>query len=354
MTQLPVIIETFIVGLILGSTLAWFHGAPAACRMRFRPVARISSLAKENTVMWSQHNNLLSLDECLQFLESSSAVGASHGDGRNKTTSTRVWFIDGSWYHKGRRNGREQFIQGPRIVDSIYFDLDDICDQSSHLSHMLPSRALLRAWMSHHGISSKDHVIVYGRHGCYFTPRVWFTLQREVDRVSLMQASLEEWIDRGGPVESTPVSVVRAIDLEVQNDRDEKQDYENIVDLSGMKQLVIGSSAGNAFILDARGSSYAQKGHMPGAIHIPYATLTEPNNTLRLKSLDELQSIFRQAGVAPHQNSTKTIVCTCGTGVSACSLYLALLELGYSSDDMLIYDGSWEEWESAQNSPRTK
>lgn len=169
-----------------------------------------------------QSRNLISVAESLELfhlqqhhLPSSSSKDASMPS--SPPTSRRtLHFMDGSWYHKGNRNGRLEFCQGPRIPHSVFFDMNDISSSSrsdddpsttrsppSLLSHMQPSPRLFAAYMDACHIQPHDCVIVYGGSGCAFLPRVWFTLRHVMGHVNvrLMQGSIQEWIEAGGAVE---------------------------------------------------------------------------------------------------------------------------------------------------------
>jgi hypothetical protein len=82
----------------------------------------------------------------------------------------RVKFVDGSWFLSGR-NGKEEYMIGPRIQDAIYFDINDIADTTTkpNLKHMMPSKELFASYMDAAGISNDDHVIVYGSKDCVRT-----------------------------------------------------------------------------------------------------------------------------------------------------------------------------------------
>jgi thiosulfate/3-mercaptopyruvate sulfurtransferase len=294
-------------------------------------------------------SNLLSVEQCLNLYNSD---------------DNSVRFIDGSWYHKGSRNGRSDFEQGPRIPTSIYFDMNDIAASKelfphlnpTGLSQMQPPTSLFAAFMDACGITSSDHVIIYGRDGCAFLPRIWFTFRHVMghERVSLMQGSLNDWMEAGGPVdtERLTVPIPRAKDLDLTRNASYQATYKNdvILDLQEMKAIVAESSSTDAIILDTRGSSFAY-GHMPGAIHVPYSSLHAPGYPNRFKPVNELRDVLQAAGIG-YVPSKNRLVVTCGSGVSVCSLYLAMEECGLTTETTAVYDGSWEEWGSLDNVPK--
>ena len=288
--------------------------------------------------MSSAKPNLLSVEECLGLQDN-------------------AIFCDGTWFHKGTRNGRAEFQEGPRIRGARHVDMSDIATTKDlfpelnpkGLLAMLPPEHLFAATMDAFNITNTDHVIVYGKNGALFTPRTWFLFKHFGHiNVSLMQGSLEEWIAAGGAIETTPITVPFAKDI-LENSSvspcykiDRQQ---NVVDMEQMRNIV---EDDDTIILDPRGSSFV-KGYIPGAKHIPYSSLTMEDNGLKLKSRKELMEIFEQAGVDVH--APQDIVCSCGSGVSVCHLVLALEECG-RTDNTFIYDGSWQEWKSDPNTPK--
>jgi len=307
--------------------------------------------------------NLVSIEECIEAQKQCDTSENSDG--------ARLVFVDGSWLYKGDRNGRIEYEQGKRIAGARYFDMDDISASFDlfpelnprKLPQMLPPKQLFAAAMDELDIRNTDHVVVYGTEESEFIPRIWFTFRafgHDANRVHLMQGSLEAWEEQGGKIESAPTTAIKASTLDLSSQpRYLARDAKNVCNMEAVMSAIMGhQSLGESstqerkedsppMILDPRGSSYA-KGHMPGAVHIPYSSLVDPDDCLRFKPQSELQSIFDKAGVT----KDRRIICSCGSGVTVCSLFVALLECGYDPDDISIYDGSWAEWKDEPQAPK--
>lgn len=297
-----------------------------------------------------------------------------------------IQFIDASWWHKGVPDaGRRFFQQGPRIPHSIYLDIDDFCLPSEfnpkNLPHMLPTSNQFAAVMDHYQISNKDHIFIYARKGVFFTPRIWFLFRafgHDPSKIHLIQGSLEEWIEKGGPVEEgyREVSRLREIMEMTQKISKEKETKEqqpgkdacdhnysalkspnHVCDLNFMLNVVeinasTTSSDETAIIIDSRGISFYTSGHIPGSIHIPYDRFTTKEDSLRWKSIEELRNVFQSVGIDPL--TEQRIIATCGSGISVCHTLLALELCGRDLKNDFMYDASWAEWGSETHTPKVK
>lgn len=294
-----------------------------------------------------------------------------------------VKFVDASWYHRGARDGRAEFERGPRIAGAVHFDLSDVRDHRHPVPRMLPTPRVFAAAVDALDVTpDHHHVILYGRAGAVFVPRVWFTFAVLMGhpQTSIMRGTLEDWMEAGGPVEVHPVETMRVADLALDDDDDattsESSSYpvrpvpssDRVASLEDIQSLITpDGDNNNTLLVDARGSSFA-KGYIPGSINIPYASLLDPQNTGRFRSRPELERIFRNAGVPledlirqrdDYDSSSSSsrhrrivIICTCNSGVSACSLYLALRECDVPEDALRVYDGSWQEYRRYPHLPK--
>lgn len=249
-----------------------------------------------------------------------------------------VSFVDGSWYLKDQhRNGRDEFL-AMRIPGAVFFDIDAISDQVSDLPHMLPSADAFSQAVSALGLSRDKQIIVYDGPGLFSAPRVWWTLKTMgADHVSILEGGFDTWKANTYPVETGNPNPARV------------QIFSNAFDASRVasKQEVEETvAASNAIIIDARpiarfdGTASEPRpglrsGHIPGSKSLPASALVTDG---RLKPKETLDAIFNDLGIGMET----PVITTCGSGVTAAILTLALEETGRKNHK--LFDGSWAEW----------
>ena len=253
--------------------------------------------------------------------------------------------LDGSWHmpHLGR-DARAEFVAG-HIPGAAFFDIDAIADQATSLPHMLPDEATFAAAVGALGVGSGDRVVVYDVRGVVSAARVWWTFRAfgHAD-VAVLDGGLPKWRAEGRPVEAgaaapapRPFQARRRPELV----RDLEAMRANLV--SGAAQVLDARSAGRFAGTEPEPRAGLRGGHIPGSLNLPYETLYREDGTLR--SPQELGGALRRAGV----DLGKPVVTTCGSGVTASVLALALYLVGRS--DVAVYDGSWSEWGGRPDTP---
>ena len=256
----------------------------------------------------------------------------------------RVVVVDASWHMPaaGRDAGAEYAVG--HIPGAVFFGIDEICDHSSSLPHMIAAPANFAVAVRRLGVSGESHVVAYDSLGLFSAARVWWNFRAMGhEAASVLDGGLPRWIAEGRPLEigwRTPA----------HGDFKARPDPDLVADLDAMRRAV---EAGAPQIVDARAADRfsgiapepregLMRGHMPGARNIPWSTLVSDGSLIAPKALEEA---FSAAGV----DLAMPIVTTCGSGVSAALLALALARVG--RDEAAVYDGSWSEWGSLADAP---
>lgn len=258
-----------------------------------------------------------------------------------RAPATRV--VDASW-HLSARDGEADF-RGGHVPGAVFFDIDAVADKESKLPHMLPALAVFAAAAGAMGIAENDDVIVYDSVGMFSAARVWWTFRAMgAERVRVLDGGLPKWIAEGRPLEpgaSDPApalftpryrpGLVRTLD-EVRRELD-----------TGGAQVVDARPAARFRGEAPEPRAGLRSGHMPGARNQPLAELVNPDGTL--KAAGELRAALDGAGVDP----ARPVTATCGSGITAAGVALALARLG--NETAAVYDGSWAEWGGRTDMP---
>jgi len=225
------------------------------------------------------------------------------------------------------------------IPGAVFFNVNTIADPDDPRPHMFPSAEQFARDVSALGISSGDTVVAYDSGAWVAAPRAWWMfLSFGHDNVKVLDGGLQKWLREGRPTHSgqvTPKAGKFQANLDPGFVRSKQQLLGNLE--TRLEQVV--DARPRPRFEGAVGEPWPgrRSGHIPGSRNLPYAELFD-SSTGTMKSLDDLRQAFAAAGV----DTTKAIVTTCGSGVSALVLTLALYRLGVRGT--ALYDGSWAEW----------
>ena len=254
-----------------------------------------------------------------------------------------IQIVDGSWWMPAEgRSGHAEYLEA-HIPGAVFFDIDAIADHSVDLPHMLPAPAVFAQAVGQLGLRRDATIVAYDTFGVRAAARVWWTLRvMGFDKVFVLDGGLKAWLAEGRPVETgqgalPPSVVTAAFRPELVRSLD---DVAAIIE-SGSAQI-IDARSGPRFRAEApEPRAGLRSGHMPGACNVPFDALLQADGKMR--SAPEIATIFDQAGVDP----ARPLVTSCGSGVTASVLALALARLGH--EDVAVYDGSWTEWGGRQD-----
>jgi thiosulfate/3-mercaptopyruvate sulfurtransferase len=246
--------------------------------------------------------------------------------------------LDGTMFMASEgRSGRAEYDTA-HIPGARFFDIDDISDARSELPHMAPPVEKFMSKLRAMGVGDGHQVVVYDAKGLFSAARVWwlFRLMGQ-DNIAVLDGGFPKWQAEGRAIEDMP-PIIRDRHMTVRRQNQMIKD---------VTQVAAAAKLGDYEILDARSAARfrgeapepragLRAGHIPGSKNVPYTDLLKADMTM--KDPNALRAVFAAAGV----DMTKPVITSCGSGVTAAIINLALERIGKT--DHALYDGSWTEW----------
>ena len=251
-----------------------------------------------------------------------------------------IRIVDASWHMPDTgRDAKAEYAKS-HLPNALFFDIDEIAETKSPLPHMLPSTEKFVSRVRKMGIGDGHRVVVYDQTGLFSAARVWwmFRVFGHTD-VAVLDGGLPKWMAEGHPVNDEPVDP-RERHFTGRRNTGIVRDVTQIAGTAKLRdeQIVDARSPTRFRGEEAEPRPGLRSGHIPGAKNVHYRTLLNADQTM--KPVDDLRAIFEEAGV----DLSKPVVTSCGSGVTAAILMLALARLGHNRT--ALYDGSWAEWGS--------
>lgn len=255
-----------------------------------------------------------------------------------------ISIVDASWYLPAQKRDAKAEYQAAHIPGAVFLDQDGVSDPDSPLPHTLATPQYFAQFVGGLGISADDTIVVYDGPGFFSAPRAWWMFRvMGVFQVYILEGGFDGWKAAGRPVTAEQTKVAPCV---FHVDFDESR----VASLTDMRRVV---EAGDAQIADARSPGRfagtepepragVRSGHMPGARNVPASALSEHGELL---PKSRLKKVIEQAGI----DLEKPVVTSCGSGITAAAITLALETLGHT--DNRLYDGSWTEWGGRTDTP---
>jgi len=246
---------------------------------------------------------------------------------KKNLNNPNVRIIDGTLHMPTSGLNAFEVFKEKHIPNAIFVDLEETSDQKSNLPHMMPDNVYFSKKISLLGINNNDHLVIYDMYGMFSAARIWFMFKAfGHEKVSILNGGFPAWIDSNGEISN-----------QINNN------------LLNNKYQIIDARSPDRFSGNSEEPRPGMKsGHIPKSKNLYFNDLIDPSTKKFIKK-KEIENLIKKLGI----DIKKDIICSCGSGVTACILKFAL-ELLNENKNIKIYDGSWSEWGTKEDSPCEK
>jgi thiosulfate/3-mercaptopyruvate sulfurtransferase len=262
-----------------------------------------------------------------------------------RLTEPGVKIVDASWYLPAQNRDAAEEFAAARIPGPVFFDQDRIVDPASSLPHTLPSPEDFAKAAGELGLSESDTIIVYDGPGMFTAPRVWWMLRSYgAANAYVLDGGFDAWKADGRPVQTGAPEAPEPAAFTPNFNGDAVASFADmgLVVTKQSSQVADARGPGRFSGAEPEPRAGMRSGHMPGALNVPFGLLSDNG---KLKPMSELRTVLESSGL----DLKKPVVTTCGSGVTAAVITLALHSVGHR--DNRLYDGSWSEWGGRDDTP---
>ncbi len=253
-----------------------------------------------------------------------------------------VAIVDASWYLPAQKRDARKEYDAAHIPGAVFFDQDLVVEPDSELPHTLPSPGVFGQFAGSMGISADDTIVVYDGPGMFSAPRVWWMFRiMGARQVFVLDGGFDRWKEEGRSVTDEPTKIAPSF-FDTDFDEARVARLDDMRALVGNGQIADARPAGRFVGTDPEPRQGVRSGHMSGAVNVPASGLSREG---KLLPVNELRALLQDRGV----DLEKPVVTSCGSGVTAAVITLALESVGHT--DNKLYDGSWTEWGGRSDTP---
>ena len=269
---------------------------------------------------------------------------------KKNLNNKKIKIIDGTWHMPGSGLDAIEIFKEKHIPNAIFVDLEEISDQKSDLPHMMPQENYFSEKISSLGINNTDQLIIYDMYGMFSAARIWFMFKAFGHKnVSLLNGGLPEWINSNGEI-SNKIKKYKKSNYKADLNKSLIVNYEDVLDnIKSNKYNLLDARSPERFLgRDNEPRPGMKSGHIPKSKNLFFNNLINQDSKKFLNK-KEIKNIINNLEI----DDKKEIICSCGSGVTACILKFAI-ELIDKDKNIKIYDGSWSEWGTKEDSPYEK
>ena len=269
---------------------------------------------------------------------------------KKNLNNPNVRIIDGTLHMPTSGLNAFEVFKEKHIPNAIFVDLEETSDQKSNLPHMMPDNVYFSKKISLLGINNNDHLVIYDMYGMFSAARIWFMFKAfGHEKVSILNGGFPAWIDSNGEI-SNQINNLEPTNYKANLNKSLIVNYKEVLDnLLNNKYQIIDARSPDRFSGNSEEPRPGMKsGHIPKSKNLYFNDLIDPSTKKFIKK-KEIENLIKKLGI----DIKKDIICSCGSGVTACILKFAL-ELLNENKSIKIYDGSWSEWETKEDSPCEK